>query len=61
MYEAPPNFCFDINCKDEPIMDNPKLKGYNIDRRAWEFADYFRDMCLHYKSNTLMHTMGSDF
>ena len=31
-YEPPSGFCYDLLCQDEPIMDNPELKGYNVDR-----------------------------
>lgn len=60
-YEAPPSFCFDQNCDDEPIMDDPRLEEYNIDERAKTFVTYFKNMALHYRHADLMHTMGSDF
>ena len=60
-YSAPTNFGFDINNNDDPIMDDPKLEGYNVDRKSAEFAEYFKDMCHHYKTNNLFHTLGDDF
>ena len=60
-YEAPPSFCFDQNCDDEAIMDDPKLEEYNIDERAKTFVTYFKNMALHYTHSELLHTMGSDF
>jgi hypothetical protein len=41
-YEAPPGYCFDINCHDDPIMDDPDLENYNLDAKADAFVDYFR-------------------
>lgn len=33
-YSNPSGFCFDIACTDEPINDNPKLQGYNVEERV---------------------------
>ena len=41
-YSPPPYFCWDLLCNDEPIMDNPSLHDYNIDRRARDFIEYAR-------------------
>ena len=60
-YEAPPSFCFDQNCDDQPIMDDPRLEEYNLEERAKTFVTYFKNMALHYRHADLMHTMGSDF
>lgn len=34
LYLAPDGFCFDAFCTDDPIMDNPKLHGYNVDAKV---------------------------
>lgn len=34
LYTAPAGFCFDTYCSDEPIMDNKKFHGYNIDEKV---------------------------
>ena len=60
-YQAPPGFCFDQNCNDQPIMDDPRLEEYNLDERAKTFVTYFKNMALHYRHSDLMHTMGEDF
>ena len=61
-YEAPPGFCFDVVCRDEPIRDDPTLEDFNVDKRADDFVNYFKNMALHFKHKTdLLHTMGSDF
>lgn len=60
-YNPPDHFNFDILSQDEPMMDNPKLEGYNIDWKSAEFVEYFRNMSAHYRSDHLMHTMGEDF
>ena len=60
-YNNPPGFCFDILCKDDPIMDDTNLTGYNIDSKSAELVNYFLGMNTSYLTNTLMHTAGSDF
>ncbi len=34
LYQPPPGFCFDMYCNDEPIIDDPKSKNYNVDRKV---------------------------
>ena len=29
-YGAPPGFCFDVSCRDEPVVDNPEAFNYNV-------------------------------
>ena len=36
-YHAPDGFCFDITCTDDPIQDDPRLKGYNLDTFVRKF------------------------
>lgn len=33
-YGPPSGFCFDVNCNDEPIIDNPEIPDYNVDSRV---------------------------
>lgn len=33
-YNAPPGFCFDILCDDEPIIDDDHSADYNVERRV---------------------------
>lgn len=47
-YNAPPGFCFDQECKDEPIMDDPRLENYNLDKKADELAHYLRNQSQTY-------------
>ncbi|KAL4481724.1 hypothetical protein ABPG74_007813 [Tetrahymena malaccensis] len=61
MYNPPPHFDFDVLTNDVPIMDNPELENYNVDKRSVEYINYFRKMSAHYRSNHLLHTQGSDF
>ena len=36
-YSNPSGFCFDIMCVDEPVIDNPKLQGYNVHEKVCIF------------------------
>lgn len=33
-YNSPQGFCFDVNCADEPIIDDKDSTEYNVDRRV---------------------------
>lgn len=61
VYWWPPYFCLDINCEDDPIVDDPRFEGYNIITKAQDFADYIATQGTHYLTNHVLVTMGSDF
>ena len=42
----------------EPVKDNPRLSGYNVDVKSKELVEYFQNMATHYRTNLLMHTFG---
>lgn len=60
-YFPPPNFCWDLLCNDEPIMDNPELHDYNLDRIVSEFIDYAKEAARPYRTNHVAITTGMDF
>lgn len=33
-YSAPAGFCFDVQCNDEPFIDNPRSPDYNVVRKV---------------------------
>lgn len=33
-YSAPPGYCFDILCDDDPIMPDKSLEEYNLDEKT---------------------------
>lgn len=41
-YAPPTNFCFDNICLEDPIIDNPKLQGYNLDEKISQFIEYIK-------------------
>lgn len=60
-YGPPSGFCWDINCKDDPIMDDENLNDYNVQKKVADFIDAAHDQMKHYHTNSIMMTMGSDF
>lgn len=60
-YSAPPGFCFDTNCDDDPFVTDPNLETYNAPEKGLEFFAWIQHMSLHYKTNHLFITMGDDF
>lgn len=60
-YQAPPGFCFDKTCKDEPIKNDSTLSEYNLIERSQNLTKYFKSMATHFRSTNLFHTIGEDF
>ncbi|XP_065217445.1 lysosomal alpha-mannosidase-like [Planococcus citri] len=60
-YTSPSGFCFDTYCNDEPIMDNRKLHGYNVDDRIQKFEDHVQVYRKAYRTNHILIPMGGDF
>ncbi|XP_055923554.1 lysosomal alpha-mannosidase-like [Eupeodes corollae] len=59
-YSAPPGFCFDTLCQDDPIIDG-KSADNNVNKKVEDFLDYTKNMSAYYKTNNLMIPMGDDF
>ena len=61
-YNPPDGFCYDWVCAgDDPIMDDPRLNGYNVDDVVRRFKIAAEHQRKHFKGNNIMMTMGSDF
>ena len=57
-YGAPPGFCFDFLCQDEPLVgDSDK----HLMERVTDFVDALKVQSDRTKGNHIMLTMGSDF
>ncbi|XP_058821191.1 lysosomal alpha-mannosidase-like isoform X3 [Topomyia yanbarensis] len=61
LYQAPPGFCFDVLCSDEPFVDGPNSAENNVDQRIDAFLEWVNGMAQKYRSNNLILTMGGDF
>jgi hypothetical protein len=48
-YCSPGGFCFDVFDRNDPIMYDKSLEYYNLDRKADDFINYFRQQSTHYK------------
>ena len=51
----PPDFCWDILCKDAPITSG------NVHKRIQSFVSYVKGQHKSFKSNSIAITMGGDF
>ncbi|XP_069023708.1 lysosomal alpha-mannosidase [Embiotoca jacksoni] len=60
-YNPPEGFCWDQNCDDPPIRDDPDLEDYNVDDVVVRFLAIAKDQAAVYKTNHIIMTMGSDF
>nr|NP_609253.1 lysosomal alpha-mannosidase VI [Drosophila melanogaster]AAF52711.2 lysosomal alpha-mannosidase VI [Drosophila melanogaster] len=59
-YSAPPGYCFDVHCGDDPIIDT-KSYDNNVKSRVDDFLSYVTSVAQHYRSNHIMIPMGDDF
>ncbi|KAH8410112.1 hypothetical protein KR009_006061 [Drosophila setifemur] len=59
-YSAPPGYCFDVHCGDDPIIDT-KSYDNNVKSRVDDFLSYVTEVAKHYRSNHIMIPMGDDF
>ncbi|XP_037083658.1 lysosomal alpha-mannosidase-like [Pollicipes pollicipes] len=60
-YSPPPGHCYDVNCNDPPIMDDSRLRDYNVEDKANNFIDFAKNKSKAYRSSNIMMTMGDDF
>ncbi|KAJ9591913.1 hypothetical protein L9F63_001515, partial [Diploptera punctata] len=60
-YGPPEGFCFDMYCKDDPIIDDEKSPDYNVDQKVNAFLKFIYRQAKYYTSNNIILTMGSDF
>ncbi|XP_059478778.1 lysosomal alpha-mannosidase-like [Neocloeon triangulifer] len=60
-YYPPAGFCFDILCRDDPIIDDLYSPDYNVDARVDGFIEYIERQSSYMKTNNILVTMGTDF
>uniref|UniRef100_A0A0X3NSR3 Alpha-mannosidase n=1 Tax=Schistocephalus solidus TaxID=70667 RepID=A0A0X3NSR3_SCHSO len=60
-YCSPPGFCFDSKCSDDPIIDDPAAKDYNVHTRVQQFINYVENVARSYGTNHIFVPMGCDF
>ncbi|XP_029036014.2 lysosomal alpha-mannosidase isoform X2 [Osmia bicornis bicornis] len=60
-YMAPPGFCFDVLCNDDPIIDDPESPDYNVKERIDKFMQYSENQAKVLRTNNVILTMGGDF
>uniref|UniRef100_A0A6E8VVM0 Alpha-mannosidase n=1 Tax=Anopheles coluzzii TaxID=1518534 RepID=A0A6E8VVM0_ANOCL len=60
-YSAPPGYCFDVLCNDDPMIDDQESTDYNVKARIDTFIAWLEKMAGSYRTNNLILTMGDDF
>ncbi|XP_062548695.1 lysosomal alpha-mannosidase-like [Armigeres subalbatus] len=60
-YSAPPGFCFDVLCRDDPFVDGKYSAENNVRQKVDDFLTFINTMATRYRSNNLIITMGDDF
>ncbi|KAH1004274.1 hypothetical protein HUJ04_004053 [Dendroctonus ponderosae] len=61
-YSAPSGLCFDVNCADEPIIDDPESPEYNVENKVRNFiSDWITPARSGYASDNILVPMGDDF
>uniref|UniRef100_T1PFV0 Alpha-mannosidase n=1 Tax=Musca domestica TaxID=7370 RepID=T1PFV0_MUSDO len=59
-YSAPPGFCFDNLCSDDPIIDGDSYEN-NVKAKVDDFLTYINKMGTYYRATDLLVPMGDDF
>ena len=60
-YNPPKGFCYDQFCVDPPVQDDPNLFDVNVHGIVERFVKTTCEQAMHYKTNNIILTMGSDF
>ncbi|CAG2066048.1 unnamed protein product [Timema podura] len=60
-YSNPSGFCFDINCGDDPFIDNKRSPDYNVDEKVQQFILFVNNQLKAYTTDNIILTMGDDF
>ena len=51
LYQPPAGFDWELGHNDPPIMDDPRLDGYNVDERVNAFIETARDQVIDSRSH----------
>lgn len=61
-YSTPGGYCYDVNCNDPIIVDDPDSPENNVQWRGEDFITYYvQDVVTKYQTQNLIIPMGSDF
>ena len=60
-YCPPSGFCYDEDCTDSPIQDDPSVDGYNVAEIVEEFVSMVLSRTQVTRGNAIMLAMGCDF
>nr|CAD7445524.1 unnamed protein product [Timema bartmani] len=60
-YSYPTGFCVDVNCDDDPIIDNPDSPDYNLETKVQQFISFVKEQAKSFTTDHIIVTMGQDF
>ena len=60
-YATYPFLCFDADCSDGPVVDNPESDENNVDVKVSEFLIYTAFEAFQFRTKNLIMTFGGDF
>nr|CAD7429113.1 unnamed protein product [Timema monikensis] len=60
-YSYPTGFCVDVNCEDDPIIDNPDSPDYNLETKVQQFISFVKEQAKSFTTDHIIVTMGQDF
>ncbi|XP_045146219.1 lysosomal alpha-mannosidase-like [Echinops telfairi] len=61
IYSPPFGFCWDMLCRDPPMVDKYGIPTSSAERLATQFLTIADNQARHYRTNNIIMTMGSDF
>ncbi|CAH1101503.1 unnamed protein product [Psylliodes chrysocephalus] len=61
LYFPPNGFCWDYNCADDTIDDDPNSPFYNVDDKVKTFTTLAKRYANYFSTNNIIIPMGGDF
>ncbi|XP_074026193.1 lysosomal alpha-mannosidase isoform X2 [Leptinotarsa decemlineata] len=61
LYNSPPGYCWDIECEDDVIVDDPKSPNYNLEGKVSDFLEVVKNFSNYFSTNNIFIPMGGDF
>ncbi|KAJ8946016.1 hypothetical protein NQ318_023263 [Aromia moschata] len=60
-YSPPSGYCWDYECSDDPVNDDPESPDYNVKSVVEDFTKLAKQYAKYYPTNNVLMAMGGDF